>query len=281
MAWNAWEQIEGCKYCANPTIMELTRCICAACTLLSVISPITRTSSAIFWIFSFSRSISGNGFPTRFSVHVFGSGVFRFLSALTTKPRKCIPSVLRSVTNVFSCDSSSFILLLKYFVSIRFSLYASCSVDVRITQSSAKRKLYFGVTPDHFSRRVSLHLCLHCLCGSIYILPTNQSKSFRYTFDSNGDKIPPCIVPSFVSFSIPLSIYPAFNICCIILITLLSWIPMRHIFFNRILWLMLSKQPLMSPSTVHTGWSGERVAEFITFIMSRIACFCALYGRKP
>ena len=156
--------------------------------------------------------MSGSGFPTRLSVHVLGSGVLLFFSALTTKPRKCIPSVLRSVTKVFSCDNSSFILFLKYFVSIRFSLYASCSVDVRITQSSAKRKLYFGVTPDHFSRRVSLHLYLHCLCGSIYILPTNQSKSFKYTFDNSGDNIPPCIVPRLVSFKVPLSIYPAFNI---------------------------------------------------------------------
>ena len=237
--------------------MEFTRCICAACTFLSVDSPITRTSSAIFCILSFNRSMSGNGLPTRFSVHVWGSGVFLFFSALTTKPRKWIPSVLRSVTNVFSCDNSSFILFLKYFVITRFNRYASCSVDVKITQSSAKRKLYFGVTPNHFNRRVSLHLCLHFLWGSIYILPTYQSKSFRYTFDSNGDKIPPCIVPSFVSFLAPLSKYPAFNICCMILITLLSWIPIRHIFCNRILWSILSKHPLISPSTAHTGWSFE------------------------
>ena len=256
--------------------MVLTRCICAACALLFVIFLISRTSSAILCIFSFNRSISGNGFPTRFSVHVLGFGVFLFLSALTTKPRKCIPSVLRSVTKVFSCDNSSFIFALKYFASICFSLYASCSVDVRITQSSAKRKLYLGVTPDHFSLRVSLRLCLHFLCGSIYILPTNQSKSFRYTFDNNGDKIPPCIVPTSVSYITLSSIYPAFNICCIILITRLSWIPMFHSFFNRILWLMLSKHPLISPSTAHTGWSGDFVAALITLIMSLIACFCAL-----
>lgn len=73
----------------------------------------------------------------------------------------------------------------------------------------------------------------------------------------DGDKIPPCIVPSFVSFLAPLSIYPAFNICCMILITLLSWIPIRHIFCNRILWSILSKHPLISPSTAHTGWSFE------------------------
>ena len=261
--------------------MAFTFCICAACIFLLSIASISRSSLAIFLIFSFRRSISGSGFPTRLSVHVFGSGVFRFLSALITKPRKWIPSVLKSVTYVFSCDNSSFMRCLKYFVNTFFSRYASRSVDVRITQSSAKRKLYFGVTPDHFSLRVSLHLCLQCLCGSIYILPIYQSKSFRYTFDISGDKIPPCIVPTFVSYLCLPSMYPAFNISCISLITLLSWIPIFQSLRRRILWSMLSKQPLISPSTAHTGWSGDLVAALITLMISRTACFCARYGRKP
>ena len=129
--------------------------------------PSIRISSCMRWIFFVSRSISGNGFPTRWVVHVVGSGVFLLTSAFTTNPRNRIPSLRRSVTNVFSWESSSFILTRKYLVSSRFKRSASCSVDVRITQSSANRKLYFGVIPAHFNRRVSLHLCLHCLCGSM------------------------------------------------------------------------------------------------------------------
>ena len=159
--------MEGWIYCAIPMITEFTYWICAAWVLLFSHIPIFRTSFASLRIFPPRRSISGNGLPTRYGVHVFGSGVLRLRSALTTNPRKCIPSSRKSVTWVFSWDSSSFILYRKYFVNSRFKRRASRCVEVRITQSSAKRKLYFGVTPAHFRRRVSLHLCLHWRCGSI------------------------------------------------------------------------------------------------------------------
>src|SRR5699024_468525 len=179
MAWNACEQMEGCKYCATPIIMEFTYWIWAARKLGFEYRSIWRTCAAILRIFFVSRIMSGNGLPTRCSFHVAGSGVLRFCSAFTTYPRKCMPSLRRSVTYVFSCDSSSFILYLKYFVSSRLTRNASFSVEVKTTQSSAYRKLYFGVTPAHFSRLESLRLYLHRRCGSIYQRPTYQSKSFR------------------------------------------------------------------------------------------------------
>lgn len=67
---------------------------------------------------------------------------------------------------------------------------------------------------------------------------------------SIGLILPPCGVPLFVLWNLQSSIYPAFNNLRMSLRNLLSSIRFRKVAINT-LWSMLSKNPLMSPSTNH------------------------------
>ena len=136
------------------------------------------TSSSSFLIFFPNRSISGSGFPTRCFVHVAGSGVFRFRSAFTTKPR-----------NV--CHLSAGLLHRSFPATIQVSF---CSENI-LSRHVSSGVLPSPLTSEHpiigvaiivlwrytspFQTPCVVAFMLALSVRLIYIRPTYQSKSFR------------------------------------------------------------------------------------------------------
>ena len=178
MAWNACEQMEGCKYCATPIIMEFTYWIWAA-RKLALNTALSGVLAPQYCVSSLSAASCGKRLAHKVlfpCCRVWRSAFFLCLYHISQKMYALFAKV---------CDIRLFLrqfqLHFIFEVFCQFTLDTECFlfVEVKTTQSSAYRKLYFGVTPAHFSRLESLRLYLHRRCGSIYQRPTYQSKSFR------------------------------------------------------------------------------------------------------
>ena len=78
---------------------------------------------------------------------------------------------------------------------------------------------------------------------------TAASSPSKVIFESVGLAMPPCGVPLRVGNEIPFSTYPAFNHCCKIRFS-------KGIFSNIHSCNILSKQPRISPSSIHVAEFG-------------------------
>lgn len=199
--------------------------------------------SAILSTFRCNRSLSGMVFVIQ-PVLLF-PGII-----LNSQPRKWMCFLRTSVISVFSVDNVSFNLLYKKVCSLAFHCLAWARVSVMMTKSSAYRTSHPGVSEVLYSafrlfpgdaQSWVVLLCSHCLV-------THSSIMSKQALANNGLMIPPCGVPN--SFTVHSSIIPAFSIALIICSTRLSLIPIWYRRFNKILWSILSKHLLMSPSTI-------------------------------
>ena len=179
---------------------------------------------------------------------------------LKFQPRKSKPSWI-DVNFVFSSDRIN-PLCPKNAFSISFISVSVSLSDAVTTKSSAYfiRCTFFLL----FLTSIEPFLLLQYFCLMSFSIPSSV------IFARVGDIIPPCGVPLIVGYNLLLYTYPHF-------MNSLSTFASIGIFSSNHLWLMLSKQPFISPSNTHCGES----LRHSTLNPYSIASWALLYFRNP